>query len=357
MTRPACARIDLGALRHNFLRVRQAAPTSRIIAVIKANAYGHGLVRVAQTLDAADAFGVVGLEEAVALREAGCDRRIVLLEGLFTIDDIALVCGYRLDPVIHSDHQLALLEQGRLSRSVDVWLKVDTGMHRLGFAPDRVEATLGRLRALPHIGTVRYMTHFARADEAGSDCTEQQIETFRTALGGQAGERSLANSAAVLAWPASHADWVRPGIMLYGASPTAERSAADLDLQPVMTLRSELIAVSQRRQGDAVGYGGLWHCPQDMLIGVAAIGYGDGYPRHAPAGTPVLVNGQRAALAGRVSMDMLGIDLRDQPAARIGDEVILWGEGLPVDDIATAAGTIAYELLTGVSPRVPSASR
>lgn len=352
MTRPAYARIDLGALRHNLGRVRQAAPASRVIAVIKANAYGHGLVTVAQALDTADAFGVVGLEEAVSLREAGCDRRIVLLEGLFSSDDIALVCGYRLDPVIHSDHQLELLEQAGLSRPVDVWMKLDTGMHRLGFAPERFEQVLARLRALPRIGTVRYLTHFACADEADPASTEQQIATFRTALDGKPGECSLANSAAVLAWPAAHADWVRPGIMLYGASPTAARSAAELDLKPVMTLCSELIAVAARRKGDAVGYGGDWRCPQDMLVGVAAIGYGDGYPRHAPAGTPVLVNGRRAALAGRVSMDMICIDLHDQPDARVGDEVILWGDALPVDEIAAAAGTIAYELLSGLSQRV-----
>jgi alanine racemase len=352
MTRPACAHIDLGALRHNFTRVLQAAPGRRIIAVIKANAYGHGLVCVAQALDAADAFGVVGLEEAVTLREAGCEQRIVLLEGMFSADDIALVCGYRLDMVIHSDHQLALLEQGRLTRPVDVWLKIDTGMHRLGFTPDRIDAVLDRLHALPGIGSVRYMTHFARADEADSDYTARQITAFQAALGTRAGERTLANSAAVLAWPAAHADWVRPGIMLYGASPTAASPAARLDLRPVMTLHSELIAVTARRKGDAVGYGGDWICPQDMTIGVAAIGYGDGYPRHAPAGTPVLVNGQRAALAGRVSMDMLCIDLRAQPDACVGDTVTLWGDGLPVDDIATAAGTISYELLCGVSSRV-----
>jgi len=352
MTRPACAHIDLGALRRNFNRARQAAPASRIIAVMKANAYGHGLVCIAQALDAADAFGVVGLDEAVTLREAGCDQRIVLLEGLFSSGDIALACGYRLDLVIHSDHQLALLEQGRLTRSIDVWLKIDTGMHRLGFAPDRIDAALARLHALPGTGDVRFMTHFARADESDADSTAVQIEAFRTALGGRAGEQSLANSAAVLAWPAAHADWVRPGIMLYGASPIIARSAGALGLAPVMTLRSELIALAHRRRGDAVGYGGDWICPRDTLIGVAAIGYGDGYPRHAPAGTPVLVNGRRASLAGRVSMDMLCIDLHDQPDARVGDEVILWGDGLPVDDIAAAAGTISYELLSGVGTRV-----
>ncbi|MGB5541521.1 MAG: alanine racemase [Gammaproteobacteria bacterium] len=352
MTRPACTRIALGALQHNLNRVRQMAPDSRIIAVIKANAYGHGLVQVAQALDAADAFAVVGLDEAVSLREAGCEQRIVLLEGLFSAADIALVCGYRLDLVIHNEFQLDLLEQGRLTRPVDVWLKIDTGMHRLGFAPARVDAALARLQALRHIGTVRYMTHFARADEADADFTARQIASFQATLGTREGERTLANSAAVLAWPAAHADWVRPGIMLYGSSPMAEKSAAQLDLRPAMSLCTALIEVAERRKGDAVGYGGDWVCPEDMRIGVAAIGYGDGYPRHVPPGTPVLVNGQRAALAGRVSMDMITIDLRNCPRACIGDEVMVWGDGLPVDDIARAAGTIAYELLCGISSRV-----
>lgn len=352
MTRPACAHIDCSALRHNLSRVRQAAPASRIIAVIKANAYGHGLVPVAQALAAADAFGVVGLEEAVALREAGLDQRIVLLEGLFTGADIALACGFRLDPVVHSEHQIALLEEGRLTRPLDVWLKIDTGMHRLGFAPAAVDAALARLQALPGIGSVRFMTHFARADETAADYTAVQIDAFAAALGTRTGERTLANSAAVLAWPAAHGEWVRPGIMLYGASPLADRNAADLDLRPAMNLKSALIAVRDCRRGDPVGYGGDWVCPGDMRIGVAAIGYGDGYPRHAPAGTPVLVNGKPAALAGRVSMDMLCIDLRQQPDAAVGDEVVVWGEGLPVDSIAQAAGTIAYELLSGISRRV-----
>jgi alanine racemase len=352
MTRPACAHIDCGALRHNLSRVRQAAPASRIIAVIKANAYGHGLVPVAQALGEADAFGVVGPEEAVILREAGLEQRIVLLEGLFTAADIALACGFRLDLVIHGDHQIALLEQARLTRPVDVWLKIDSGMHRLGFAPDRVDAALARLQALPGIGVVRFMTHFARADEPAADYTATQIAAFAAALGSHAGECTLANSAAVLAWPGAHRDWVRPGIMLYGASPLVDRSAAELDLRPAMTLQSALIAVRDCRQGEPVGYGGDWICPDDTRIGVAAIGYGDGYPRHAPGGTPVLVNGRRATLAGRVSMDMLCIDLREQPDARVGDTVTLWGEGLPVDEIAQAAGTISYELLSGISRRV-----
>jgi alanine racemase len=352
MMRPARARINLQHLQHNFRHVQESAPASRVMAVIKANAYGHGMVNVAQALDAVDAFGVVGLEEAITLREAGCERRIVLLEGLFSAEDIALVNAYRLDVVIHHLSQLEMLEQGRLTRALDIWLKIDTGMHRLGFAPADVGAIAGRLRALSQGGTLRLMTHFACADEPDSAATGEQIARFAEAGQGIAAERTLANSAAILAWPDSHADWVRPGIMLYGGSPFAGRDAQSLGLLPVMTLRTELIAVNAHRKGDAIGYGGSWRCPADMNVGVAAIGYGDGYPRHAPSGMPVLVNGKRAALAGRVSMDMICIELDSQADARVGDEVILWGDGLPVDEVAGLAGTLSYELLCGVSARV-----
>jgi alanine racemase len=353
MTRPASAHISLENLRHNFSRVRQAAPDSRVMAIIKANAYGHGLVQVAQALPAADAFGVVGLEEALMLREAGIERRIVLLEGLFSPDDIPLINGYRLDVVVHSTHQLGMLEQARLTRALDVWLKIDTGMHRLGFAPANVAEIRARLGQLAAVRSVRLMTHFACADEPGNPATARQMEQFESATAGMDAERTQANSAAVLAWPGSHADWVRPGIMLYGASPLTGQAAHSLGLKPVMSLRTELLAVHSRHRGDAIGYGCSWVCPHDTRIGVAAIGYGDGYPRHAPAGTPVLVNGQRAALAGRVSMDMVCIDLGAQSGATTGDTVELWGAALPVDEVAQHAGTIAYELLCGISARVP----
>ena len=352
MTRPARAHINLQALQHNFSRVQQAAPNSKIMAIIKANAYGHGLVRMAQSLPDADAFGVACLEEAISLREAGFDRRIVLLEGLFTAEDIGLINGYQLDVVIHHESQLALLEQGGLLRPLDVWVKLDTGMHRLGFAPENVEAVTARLRKIPRIGVIRYMSHFSCADDLDSNSTSSQRQTFLDAVAATPAEQTLANSAAILGWPETHLDWVRPGIMLYGGAPLAGHSAASLDLQPVMTLGTRLIAVNERRAGDAIGYGEDWVCPTDRLIGVAAIGYGDGYPRHAPSGTPVLVNGKRANLAGRVSMDMICIDLADHPQASVGDEVILWGEGLPVDEVATVAGTLSYELLCGVGSRV-----
>lgn len=350
--RPAQARIDLQALQHNFRRVRALAPDSKVMAIIKANAYGHGLVQVAQALSGADAFGVVCIEEAISLREAGIGRRIVLLEGLFGEDDLALIHGYQLDVVIHHASQLEILERSQLLQPLHVWLKIDSGMHRLGFAADQVMAVSERLKKLPMLGSLGYMSHFACADEPQNSATQIQLERFNEVCADLAGERSLANSAAVLAWPATHYDWVRPGIMLYGSSPFPEKSAAELELQPVMTLASSLIAVNLHRKGDAIGYGGDWTCPADMPVGVAAIGYGDGYPRHAPAGTPLLVNGKRTPLIGRVSMDMICIDLRLLPDAKVGDEVILWGAGLAVDEVAQQAGTIAYELLCGVASRV-----
>jgi alanine racemase len=352
MTRPVRARINLPALQHNFERVRQCAPHSRIMAVVKAHAYGHGLINAARALPEADAFGVVSLDEAISLREAGFDRRIVLLEGLYAADEAGLAGGYRVDVVIHHAGQIGFLERARSGRPLDIWLKIDTGMHRLGFEPAVVPAVVERLRRTGWVADIRFLSHFCCADDANADHTPRAHRLFLQAIEGLAGERSLANSAAVLAWPDTHLDWVRPGVMLYGSSPLPNASAENLGLQPVMTLGTQLIAVTQRRQGDLVGYGAVWECPEPMPVGIAAIGYGDGYPRHAPSGTPVLVNGRRAALAGRVSMDMIGIDLRGHPEARVGDPVILWGEGLPVDEVAAAAGTISYELFCGVSSRV-----
>jgi alanine racemase len=357
MTRPARACIDLTALGHNLTRARQAAPASRVMAIIKANAYGHGLLPVARTLADADAFGVAMLEEAIALREAGFDRRIVLLEGAFDAGEAILINGYRVDIVVHHTSQLEILEQARFTRPVDVWLKLDTGMHRLGFPVEALDAVRQRLELSGRVGRIFLMSHFACADERGSPSAQAQLQCFLDATTGLGGERTLANSAGMLAWPESRLDWVRPGIMLYGGSPLAGQSAQQLDLQPVMTLESRLIAVNRHRRGEAVGYGGDWVCPEDMDIGVAAIGYGDGYPRQLPSGTPLLVNGRPAMLAGRVSMDMITIDLRDVPGAAVGDRVTLWGDGLPVDGIAARAGTIAYELLCGVSARVPRVYR
>jgi len=358
MTRPARAVIDLSALQHNFNKIKEYAPDGRVMAVIKANAYGHGISAVAAALASTDAFGVASLEEALALRAAGIKQRIVLLEGLFAAEELQQAIASHLDIVVHQQQQLDMLAQAGPGDGIDVWLKIDTGMHRLGFAPEDMPDAYQVLQSLQSTGAVnhiRLMSHFACADDPGSRRTIDQLACFNRclqAIGSQETECSLANSAAIVAWPDTHCDWVRPGIMLYGTSPLIERTASELGLLAVMTLKTELIAVKQCCKGEAVGYGGDWVCPQDMSIGIAAIGYGDGYPRHAPSGTPVLINGERASLAGRVSMDMIAIDLSAVSNVGIGDEVVLWGNGLPVDEVAKVAGTISYELLCHVSQRV-----
>jgi len=353
MTRATRAVINLSALRHNLSIAKRHAPHSRIMAIIKANGYGHGSVAVAQALHQADAFGVACLDEAINLREAGISQPIVLLEGVVHAADLNLVRGYELELVIHHPLQIDLLQQDK-GRAIPVWLKVDTGMHRLGVAPAQTGEILQRLNELHTVAQpIRLMTHLANADDRQDDTTTQQLVLFDSATAGLSLETSIANSAGILGWTSSHRDWVRPGIMLYGVSPFVDSQAVDHDLQPVMTLQSELIAINRHQQSEPVGYGGVYRCPEAMSIGVVAIGYGDGYPRHAPTGTPVLVNGQRVPLIGRVSMDMVCVDLRDCPNARIGDPVILWGTGLPVEEVAAMAGTIGYELLCRVTQRVP----
>ncbi len=355
MSRGALAEVNLSALRQNLQRVRQLAPRARVAAVIKANGYGHGIVRAAHALGGADAFAVASIEEALELRAAGITQRIMLLEGIFEAAEIPLVQKERLDIVVHHTAQLHLLEAARfdVAHLLQVWVKIDTGMHRLGFAPEHLPDVLRRLRACPGVAPNRIlMTHLANADERGSTMTAQQVACFESATQAQHNARSMANSAGILAWPQTHYDWVRPGLMLYGISPFIDSSAAQEGLLPVMTIKSRLIAVNQFKQGDPIGYGGSWVCPQDMPVGVVAFGYGDGYPRHAASGTPVLVNGQRVALIGRVSMDMITVDLRSQPHAQAGDPVVLWGQGLPVEEIARCAGTIPYELVCGITQRV-----
>jgi alanine racemase len=354
MSRPARALVDVGALRHNLKQVRLRALRSRVMAVVKANGYGHGLAWVARSLNgAADAFGVSSAEEGVQLREAGITQPICLLEGFFTPNELPLLARHHLEPAIHCESQLQALTQASPMIKLTVWVKVDTGMHRLGFLPPALPRVLKQLRDSSAVAEVRVLSHFARADIPADPDTQTQIDIFLARIRDLGLESSLANSAGVLAWPQSHLDWVRPGIMLYGVSPLAGQDAAALGLKPVMTLETALIAVHARRKGEAVGYGGDWRCPEDMPVGVAAIGYGDGYPRHAAPGTPVLVNGKRVPLAGRVSMDMITLDLRAQPDARVGDPVVLWGQGLPVEEIAGSAGTIAYELLCRVAERIP----
>jgi alanine racemase len=353
MTRATTALIDLGALAHNLQRARRAAPGRRVAAAVKANGYGHGLLRVARALREADALAVASIDEAVTLREGGVEQPILLLEGAFETAELPLCSRLNLHLAVHHVLQVEMLERTPLERPIEVWLKIDSGMHRLGIPPESTPSFWQRLRACPSVApAIRLMSHLARADERNDAYTLQQLRIFEEAAGDLPGERSLANSAAVLGWPGTHFDWVRPGIMLYGASPFIDSLGDEDGLRPVMTLSTELIAIHRLRQGQAVGYGGTWVCPEDMDVGVAAIGYGDGYPRHAPSGTPVLLNGRAAPLIGRVSMDMITLDLRRHPDARVGDPVVLWGRGLPVEIIARAAGTIPYTLLCGVTARV-----
>lgn len=350
--RPTQVLIDLSALRHNLIQVRKAAPGCRVMAAVKADAYGHGLVRATQALADADGFGVAAIEEALQLRQADIEAPITLLEGFFHADEFPLIDQHRLDLVLHQPWQIEALEQARFSQPVRVWLKLDTGMHRLGFAAEQAAEWWQRLQAHPSLIPLGQMTHLACADEPGSEATLQQLDLFAEATHELGGEKSVANSAGILGWPESHADLLRPGIMLYGASPFLKGRAAQHNLRPVMTFSSQLIAIEQHKQGEAIGYGATWRCPETMPVGVVAVGYGDGYPRHAPSGTPVLVNDTVVPLIGRVSMDMITVDLRRQPEARVGDPVVLWGEGLPAEEVAEHAGTITYELFSGVTSRV-----
>jgi len=353
MSRPAQAILDLPAFAHNLKRVRELAPGRVVMSVIKANGYGHGMVKAANALRDTDAFAVACLEEALMLREAGIDRPIILLEGFFGPAEFPAIVQHRLTAVIHHEEQLRMLEGGRPPAPLPLWLKVDTGMHRLGLAPDKVAEARQRLNAHPSKAEIKgYMTHLANADERDDPMTLRQVECFGRTLASYPEPKSIANSAGILAWPQTHADWVRPGLMLYGASPFAGSVGWDHGLQPALSLHSQLMAVNKFKRGERVGYGGEWQCPEDMSVGVVAIGYGDGYPRHAKTGTPVLVNGQRVPLIGRVSMDMICVDLRAQPQARIGDPVCLWGTELPVEEIAQCADTIPYELLCRVTSRV-----
>jgi len=355
MPRPIQAQIDLSALEHN-LQVARRASSARIMAVIKAAAYGHGLLRAAEALNDADGFALLDVCDAVQLREAGFRQTILLLEGFFTPEDLPLVAEHDLACVIHSPHQIAMLDAYPRRGGLQVWLKVNSGMNRLGLPPQEIPAALEKLKAHPAVRDITLMTHFSHADEAAG--VAAQLEIFNALAAPYRMARSLANSAALLRYPATHADWVRPGIMLYGASPFApskgeQPSAQQLGLKPAMTLQSRIISVRELDAGARIGYGGTFRAAAAMRVGVVACGYADGYPRHAPTGTPVLVEGQRTHTLGRVSMDMLSVDLSALPAAGVGSRVTLWGEGLPVEEVAHAAGTISYELLCALTPRVP----
>lgn len=321
------------------------------MAVIKANAYGHGLLRAAEALAAADGFALLDVADAVRLREAGYRQTILLLEGFFDAQDLKLAAEYDLACVIHSPWQIALLDVCPKRAALDVWLKVNSGMTRLGFAPGQLGGAMEALRRHAAVHEVTLMTHFAHADEKRG--VSEQLDVFNQTAYEYRTARSLANSAALLRHRATHGDWVRPGIMLYGASPFADVSARQLGLRPVMTLESRIIAVQQLRAGDEIGYGALFRADRSMRVGVVACGYADGYPRHAPNGTPAAVDGKPSQLLGRVSMDMLYVDISHLAGADVGSTVTLWGEGVPIEEVARAAGTISYELMCGVTARVP----
>ncbi len=354
MSRPALVTVNLDHLCHNFDVARRYAAGARVLAMVKANAYGHGAVPAARALATrAASFGVSSLEEAVRLREAGIGGQILLVSGCFAAPELPEIARHDLQIAIHDDWQVQVLLATALPRPVVVWLKIDTGMHRLGFAPDAVSEVYGRLASSPNVAEIRLMTHFARADTPGDAFNDRQRQAFLQAVAGLAGPHSLANSAALVALPESRGDWVRPGILLYGANPFVAAHPVAAELKPVMTFSSRLLAVRALAAGESTGYGGDWVAPAPTVIGIAAMGYGDGYPRHTPTGAPVLVRGRRTRILGRVSMDLVAVDLGPVAGAAVGDDVVFWGEGLPAWEVARHAGTIAYELFTGISARVP----
>jgi len=355
MARPNQARLDLAALRHNVGVASSLAPQSKVMAVVKANAYGHGAVTIATELDGlVDALAVACIEEAVELRDAGVSAPILLLEGVFEASELATAAQLGFWVSIDNEWQLQWLEDAIVPEPVHCWLKVDTGMHRLGVAANRTEEFFQRIESCANSsGEPVIYTHFASADDVASEQTRQQLQVFDAVCANLPAQRSAANSPGVLAWPEAHYDWIRPGYMLYGNSPMAAPHPNAQALQPVMTLTSAVISLRDITAGEAVGYAASWTASRHSRIATVTIGYGDGYPRLAPNGTPVLVNGQRAPLAGRVSMDMITVDVTDLPQVQVGDTVVLWGEGLPVAEVAGHAGTIGYELTTRMPARTP----
>ncbi|WP_421504437.1 catabolic alanine racemase DadX [Erwinia rhapontici] len=352
MSRPILATINLAALRQNLAVARQAAGGSRLWSVLKANAYGHGIARVWQSLVETDGFALLNLEEAILLREQGWKKPILLLEGFFHQDELAIIDQYRLTTSVHSSWQIQALAKARLSAPLDIYLKMNSGMNRLGFQPDQVHNAWQKLRSLDNVGEMTLMAHFADAET--SEGIAGPLQRIEQAAEGLNCARSLANSAATLWHPQTHHDWVRPGIILYGASPSGQwQDIASSGLQPVMTLTSEVIGIQQLTAGSAVGYGGQYRASGEQRIGVVACGYADGYPRHAPTGTPILVDGVMTQTVGRVSMDMITVDLTPCPQAGIGSQVELWGNNVKIDDVAAAAGTVGYELMCALAPRVP----
>jgi alanine racemase len=344
-------------MQHNLARARACAPGAKVWAVVKANAYGHGLERGMRGFAAADGLALIETENAVRLRELGWTKPVLLLEGFFDASDIPLLAEHNINSTVHCIEQIKMLEYTQLYRPIDVHLKMNTGMNRLGFQPAQYTAAYARLRAIPGVRNITLMTHFANADELEHPrlTIVEQVRRFREGANGIEAPRSLSNSGGVLHQAELarelHNDWVRPGIMLYGGTPGG-KSAREFGLLPAMTLSSEVIGIQQLVAGDTVGYGSRFEAPGPMTVGVVACGYADGYPRHAPHGTPVLVDGVRTTLVGRVSMDMMTVDLTPIANARVGSKVTLWGDGLPIDEVAQAAGTIGYELMCAVAPRV-----
>ncbi|RYV03566.1 alanine racemase [Shewanella sp. OPT22] len=347
------AEVSCSALKANLAKLKKIAPNSKVMAVVKANGYGHGLLNVAECLPEADGFGLARLQEALMLRGGGISQKLLLLEGVFHTTDLPILVSHQIETVIHHDAQIDMLEQVELEKPVVVWLKIDSGMHRLGILAEDFKNAYRRLSQNKNVSQpINLMTHFACADEPSNMLTQEQQLKFNELIADLEGERTLANSAATLYWPETQADWIRPGIALYGVSPVVGDLGSNHGLTAAMELKSQLIAVRNHQAGKSVGYGAYWTAEEDTKLGVVAIGYGDGYPRNAPEGTPVFINGRRVPIVGRVSMDMLTVDLGPDAADIVGDEAMLWGRALPVEEVAEHIGTIAYELVTKLTPRV-----
>jgi alanine racemase len=355
----ARALIRLGALKNNFERIRETANGAKVMAVVKANAYGHGLQTVAGNLPDADSFAVARYSEALQLHNVGTGKPIVLLKGFLDSGELSGSLHRGFEMVVHCARQVELLERATTGNAI-VWLKLDTGMRRLGFEPDRADDLIARLNSCRSVAEVRLMTHLANADDKEDDTTSRQLAAFRSILRRFDGAFSIANSAGILGWPETIAaghdisrSWVRAGLCLYGVSPFPDTTGGDFGLRPAMEFSSKLIGVKALCAGEAVGYGGAWKAPAPTTLGIVSAGYGDGYTRFLPSGTPVLVDGRRVALAGRVSMDMAAVDLGAGATEEVGAPVTLWGERLPVEEVAACAGTIPYQLLAGLTHREP----
>jgi alanine racemase len=354
VTNPTIIHIDLEALHHNLNQIKANAPKSNILAMVKGNAYGHGAVEIATSLEQeVNAFGVIFLKEALQLKNSGIKKPIVILSGFFDAEELDVIDKYNFECVVHNFEQIQLLEKSKLSHPLRVWLKIDTGMHRLGFQPHQAQDAYQRLMQNKMVQKpLRLMTHFSDADDSTKDKTIDQIALFKQLTEKLEGEWCMANSSAILNFPQSHTTWIRPGITLYGASPFTNKNGLELNLKPVMTLISRIITIHELEKGEAVGYNSAFVCPEKMRVGIVSIGYADGYPRNAKTGTPVLVDGIRTQLIGRVAMDMIGIDLRPIENAKVGTSVILWGRGLPVEEVAARTQNCRYELLSRLTSRV-----